>query len=386
LTESARLDALDSLRMLDTAPEERFDRVVRLAQRLFDVPTVAVNLVDEDRQWAKASIGLPTELPRSHSFCSHTIRRPGTMVVPDAQQDERFRDNPLVTGDPHIRFYAGHPLTAPGGQPVGALCILDDKPRTLTETETRLLVDLADWVEKELASDAELLEAAEVQRRLLPQRPLPVPGFEIAGRCVPARSVGGDFYDWYTLRDGTSHQVVLGDVMGKGVAAAMIATSVRALVRGASRFNSLDEAVTRVGFSLDPDLDELGSFVTLFAARLRSDEPTIEYVDAGHGLAIVLRASGESRRLRSCDLPLGALPGGRWTAESVELGVGDSLVVVSDGILDLFDDTEQALGALIDAHRRVCTAGQLVDEVARFTAARPVEDDVTCVVIRRSGS
>ncbi len=110
MSESARLEALNALGVLDTPPEDRFDRVVRLAQRLFDVPTVAVNLVDEDRQWAKAAIGLPTQLPRQQSFCDHTIRRPDTMVVTDARQDERFRDNPLVTGDPHIRFYAGHPL------------------------------------------------------------------------------------------------------------------------------------------------------------------------------------------------------------------------------------------------------------------------------------
>jgi len=308
------------------------------------------------------------------------------MVVTDAQQDERFRDNPLVTGDPHIRFYAGHPLVAPGGQPVGALCILDDKPRTLSEVETRLLIDLADWVEKELASDAELLEAAEVQRRLLPQLPPSVPGFEVAGRCTPARSVGGDFYDWYTLRDGASHQVVLGDVMGKGVAAAMIATSVRAVVRGASRFNSLEEAVTRAAYGLEPDLDELGSFVTLFAARLRSGESRIEYVDAGHGLAIVLRSSGESGRLRSRDLPLGTFLGGRWTADFVDLAPGDSLVVVSDGLLDLFDNSEDALAALVDAHRRASSAGELVAEVAAFAAAQPVLDDVTCVVIRRSAA
>ncbi len=164
------------------------------------------------------------------------------------------------------------------------MCIIDDKPRTLTEGETKLLVDLADWVEKELASDAELLHAAEVQRGLLPQRPPDVPGFEIAGRCIPTRAAGGDFYDWYSLGDGTTFQVVLADVMGKGVGAALIAASVRALLRGASRFNPLDEAVIRTGLSLEADLDELGSFVTLFAVRLRSDDPTVQYVDAGHGL------------------------------------------------------------------------------------------------------
>src|SRR3712207_6701780 len=150
--EQQRLAALRALNLLDTPYEERFDRVVRLAQRLFDVPTAAVTLIDEDRQWAKAHVGLAREMPREDSFCTYTIETPEALVVQDTLVDDRFRENPLVVNDPKVRFYAGQPLVA-GGQRLGALCILDDKPREVSEADLDLLRDLAAWVEKELRSE-----------------------------------------------------------------------------------------------------------------------------------------------------------------------------------------------------------------------------------------
>src|ERR671921_1502127 len=165
--ELERLDALHQLEILDTPREERFDRVVRLAQRLFDVPMVAISLLDENRQWHKANAGLEyRQTPRTEAFCNRTIQSSGPFVVTDATEDPVYRDNPLVVDKPSVRFYAGQPLAAPGGQLVGTLCILDDKPRQVTTQELALLRDLADWVEKELAIDQELLRASEVQKRL----------------------------------------------------------------------------------------------------------------------------------------------------------------------------------------------------------------------------
>src|ERR1700752_1549332 len=106
--ENTRLDTLRALNILDTSPEERFDRLTRLAKRLFGVPIALVNLVDADRQWFKSCVGLSaTETPRDISFCGHAILGDDILLVPDAGVDERFHDNPLVTGDPNIRFYAG---------------------------------------------------------------------------------------------------------------------------------------------------------------------------------------------------------------------------------------------------------------------------------------
>jgi serine phosphatase RsbU (regulator of sigma subunit) len=381
--EEARVRAVHDLEVLDTPPEDRFDRVVRLAQRLFDVPMVAVNLIDADRQWAKAGIGVDVETPRSTSFCSHAIEQGETMVISDARSDSRFRANPLVTGDPHIRFYAGHPLTAPGGQRVGALCIVDDKPRELDDAQVRLLADLAGWVERELAIDRDLLAAGELQRRLQPQRSPDLPGFEVAGRCLMAREVGGDFYDWH-LVDGRL-QVTLADVMGKGVAAAIMAASVRSVLRGAARFNELEQTVTRAAASLEEDLTETATFVTVFCARLDPRNGVLQYVDAGHGLSAILSPDGRSyRHLASDGLPLGAMPDDAWTAQVTLLQPGETLMSVSDGVLDCFASPQDALAAAQAWNRESGDAEQLVDRVITACGRGVPEDDVTVVVVRRS--
>lgn len=385
--EQDRLDALQALQVLDTQREERFERVVRLAQRMFDVPMVAVNLIDETRQWSKAAVGLAGEMPRSQAFCSHTIQTPKPLVVADATKDERFSSNPLVTGDPSIRFYAGQPLNAPGGQRVGALCIIDDRPREMSQAEVDLLRDLADWVEKELASDEDLHQAGLVQRRLLPRRAPQVPGFEVAGRCRPASVVGGDFYDWYGLgEDG--HQVVLADVMGKGTAAAIIAASVRAVLRGASLYNPLGTAVSRTASSLQLDLEETATFVTAFVVRISpnpasGDEPRLEYVDAGHGLAVVLGSEGSWRRLDGDNLPIGVIEDASFDALPLDLAPGETLVVASDGLLDAFDSGEQVLEQVLAAHRAATSADDLVERVSGLVDGDHLVDDVTIVAVHR---
>ncbi len=153
--EAERLKALYALRLLDTAPEERFDRFTRLARRTFDVPIVLVTFVDANRQWFKSNQGLnATETARDISFCGHAIMQPEVMVIPDALADPRFSDNPLVTGDPQIRFYAGCPIAAPAGQNIGTICLIDQEPRDLDPEDVALLRDLGRMVEDDLASRA----------------------------------------------------------------------------------------------------------------------------------------------------------------------------------------------------------------------------------------
>ena len=147
--DEARVRALEDLGVLDTGPERRFDRITGLAHRLFGVASAAITLIDRDRQYIKSSEGMKLlPGPRDEAFCDRTIRQPGTLVVADASLDARFADNPLVTGERHVRFYAGHPLEAPGGHRVGALCLLDDRPRTFSEPERALLQELAEWVSR----------------------------------------------------------------------------------------------------------------------------------------------------------------------------------------------------------------------------------------------
>jgi len=151
--ESQRLKTLRDLRLLDTPPEERFDRVTRLAKQIFSTPIALVSIVDADRQWFKSRQGLDAEeTHRDISFCGHAILDDKVMVVNDAENDERFCDNPLVCGDPNIRFYAGCPLTAPDGSRVGTLCIIDDKPKDLSDEQLHLLRELGRMVEEELVA------------------------------------------------------------------------------------------------------------------------------------------------------------------------------------------------------------------------------------------
>jgi diguanylate cyclase (GGDEF)-like protein len=152
--EERRIAALHALNILDTDAEERFDRITRLAQRLFSTSMATVTLVDSDRVWFKSVRGYDgTEDPREVSFCPHAILEPGaTMVVKDATLDERFADNPRVTEDPGIRFYAGHPVAAPGGETLGTLCVFDEEARADEDFDAEALAELAGMVEAEIAS------------------------------------------------------------------------------------------------------------------------------------------------------------------------------------------------------------------------------------------
>lgn len=150
--EAARLDALHRTKLLDSPAEERFDKITRLAQRLLDVPIAMVTLIDDQRHWSKSSQGLDRlELPRDVSFCAHAINSPDMMVVPDAALDPRFAENPLVTGDSNIRFYAGYPLKGPGGHNIGTLCVIAHEPRHLSSADEQSLRDLGAMAEAEVA-------------------------------------------------------------------------------------------------------------------------------------------------------------------------------------------------------------------------------------------
>jgi PAS domain S-box-containing protein len=149
--ELQRLRALQDRALLDTPPEERFDRLTRLAQQMFGCRTALVSLVDAERQWFKSRQGMDAcETRRDISFCGHAILGAEIFEIADARLDPCFADNPLVTGPPHIRFYAGAPLTTADGYRIGTLCIIDDKPRRLTDGQRRALRDLADCVEVEI--------------------------------------------------------------------------------------------------------------------------------------------------------------------------------------------------------------------------------------------
>jgi PAS domain S-box-containing protein len=146
-----RVRALQALALLDSAPEERFDRITRTAARLLGVPIALVNLVDDRRQWTKSAVGSEpgTEADRRVSFCAHVVGDAAPVVVPETTTDERFHDNPMVVEDPHLRAYGGVPVRGPSGHVLGSLCVADVAPRRFGARELAILADLAGWVEAE---------------------------------------------------------------------------------------------------------------------------------------------------------------------------------------------------------------------------------------------
>lgn len=154
--DEARLQALRELLILDTPAEARFDRIVEFAATEFDVPIALISLLDRDRQWFKARVGLEAcETGRDISFCGHAILQDGLFQVPDALLDARFADNPLVAGAPFIRFYIGAPLVVPGGAALGTLCLIDTRSRELDAMDRAILSTLRDLVVAELLGQGE---------------------------------------------------------------------------------------------------------------------------------------------------------------------------------------------------------------------------------------
>lgn len=377
--EARRQRAVEALDILDTPPDERIDRVTRLARDFFDVPMVSVTLLDRDRQWRKSELGLGgDEAPREDSFCDATVARGRMLVVEDAEKDDEFADNPFVVGDPRLRFYAGQPLEAPGGEHIGTLCILDTRPRRLSDADRTVLTELAAWVQAELTREHEFTQATIVQRALLPHDTPAIEGYTLAAVAVPAGQVMGDFYDWY-LHDGRL-RLSLADVMGKGIGAGLVAAGVRSALRTAPD-RSLVAAVSEVDQRLADDLEDVHMFVTGLHAELDPADGVVTFVDAGHGLAYILRADDTWEPLRSTGLPLGMGMYEPRSAGTATLAPGDILMCCSDGLLDILDE-EDPFGH-VQRELRGGGPDAAVAEAARLARASAAPDDLTVLVVRR---
>ncbi len=383
--ERLRLDAVRQLELLDTPGEERFDRITRIARELFGVPVAEINLLEETRQFTKSPQlpGVPTDSDRSQSFCDVTIQRPELLVVPDATKDDRFSWRSTVTGERHIRFYAGRPLSLGDDYRVGTLCLVDTAPREFTPDQYRLLEELGQWVERELQDSADRDRAAEVQQSLLPRDQPSLPDFEVAGVCLPAKNVGGDFYSWRGTESGI--ELTIADVMGKGTAGAIMAATVRAAFLSRTGGDVVG-AVRDVNDQLARDLGETGSFATLFHGVIDIASGTLDYADAGHGLTVLVRPDGSFERLEATGLPIGLVADGLWTAGRVVLEPGDRLITFTDGLLDLFDGTLDCIADVAAIVAQADGSQDAVARVAQLTADATADDDVTVVVVTRQAT
>jgi len=188
--EDQRIATLQNLSILDTPLEERFDRITRIASRLFNVPIALISFIDSNRQWIKSRQGLSiTEIPRSDSFCGYAILSGEILVVPDAKRDPRFSENPMVNGPPFLRFYAGCPLAGPDGRILGTLSVLDRRPRRVSKANLKSLKDLASMAEEELRKlpggpEDTLKESEERFRMLAEAAPIGLFLTKPTGECI----------------------------------------------------------------------------------------------------------------------------------------------------------------------------------------------------------
>ncbi|TWJ19330.1 PP2C family protein-serine/threonine phosphatase [Geobacter argillaceus] len=236
---------------------------------------------------------------------------------------------------------------------------------------------------RRLQLQSELNCAAEVQRKLLPQDTLSLSGFEIAALCIPARQVGGDFYDWYETIPGIV-TLTFGDVMGKGLAAAMLMTTVRATLRAVTLRVQPSIAVQMAEQSLRHDLNRSESFVTLFLGRLNVEASLMSYVDCGHGLAFLRRRDGRIEELPPRGLPLGVSSEENYQEGGCVFERGDALVLYSDGVIDA--EHESAIDNTVLSARLegAATAREMVDRIVSLAPqGTPLPDDLTVLVVLR---
>jgi sigma-B regulation protein RsbU (phosphoserine phosphatase) len=231
--------------------------------------------------------------------------------------------------------------------------------------------------------DQELARAAQVVAELLPPAPPAINGYGLAAACLSAREVGGDFYDWHQLPSG-SVSLTVGDVMGKGLSAALLMATVRAVLRAVVTESAPGQVVSRAAAALDSDLSRSGAFVTLFHAQMDSATGRLRYVDAGHGYVLLRRQDGSVEDLKPWGLPLGVNAEEKYFEGTVDLAPGDTLLIYSDGLVearpDVFATREGVARFVGDASDAAGIVRGLVNEV---TQIRPLPDDLTVVALRR---
>ena len=334
------------------------------ARRLLEAKDYAVALLDV-RLPDESGYGLLEELRAT---------RPNTAVV-------------MISGvdDPELGKAAlEHGAFAYHVKPVGAtqlyLLVVNNLQRRSLEMDHRASLDRLEGMVAERVD--QMRRAAELQAGMLPASPLKEDGFEVAAHLTPAREISGDFYDWYRATNGRL-AVTLGDVMGKGLPASLMMATARAALRGASEVEPLEAGIMQAAGVMSAALEVNHAYVTVFHCKFDPRTGSVEYVDAGHGHARLLRGATGQELLPQRSAPIGIFPDTRFVVGRATLEPGDSLVVFSDGLLDLRPDL-----ATKDVHlpyevRRAATAQEMVDILAHGARERELFDDVTVLALKR---
>ena len=259
--------------------------------------------------------------------------------------------------------------------------------RALNEVEERAELKKAEEALREselrrIQLQAELKYAAQIQAGLLPRSYPHIPGFEIAARCLPAKEVGGDFFDWLEVSPGVL-RLTLGDVMGKGMAAALLMATARAAIRAVAQHNRPARAVHLAEKALLSDLENSESFVTLFHGLLNAADRTLSFVDCGHGYVFLRRGDGTVKKLLPRGLPLGVNGGKTYRGGKIRFEKSDVLVLYSDGLIDARPELKLDNRALAGRLDVTATAEEMVELLLGLTDnVDPLPDDITVLVVR----
>jgi sigma-B regulation protein RsbU (phosphoserine phosphatase) len=366
IREADRLDDLRSLKLLDTEPEDRFDRLTRLAADFFQIPSAYVALIDSERQWFKSRVGLcPAETARNMSFCQYTIHLNEPLIIPDARIHPIGQNHPYVVGEPFVRFYAGVPLAGPRGKKIGTFCLVDTVPREFGKDQLASLLAFATLVEREInlgeiienqnellntrqqlletqkELDREFSDAAKYVRQMLPP---PFSAEEIVDwQFHPSTHLGGDGLGYRRINDDLLAIYIL-DVTGHGLGSALLAVTALELLRNRNPASQIDFSrpamvIDRLNRSFQMK-DHAGKFFSVWYGVYSRSARTITYANAGHPPAVLLtRNNGklELSQTASSGSVLGIMPEIDIPEITAEFSPTSELYLFTDGLYESLD-------------------------------------------------
>jgi sigma-B regulation protein RsbU (phosphoserine phosphatase) len=359
--ELVRMDDLRALHLLDTPPEDRFDRVTRLAAEFFNVPMAYVAFMDHNRQWLKSRFGpCPTETTRAISFCQHTLHRGEPLIMPDVREHPLGRRHPMVLGEPFLRFYAGVPLSGPRGQKIGTFCLVGFEPREFGPKQVEQLVTFASIVQREInlgqiiqdqnelldtraelvetqeKLDREFVDAAKYVRRMLPP---PLVGTEILEwHFEPSTHLGGDGLGYRRI-DEDRLAIYMLDVTGHGLGSALLAVTALEFLRSRevrdTDFSKPGVVLGRLNRTFQMK-EHAGKFFSAWYGVFSKSARTITYANAGHPSPLILTREGLSRVAPGGPV-LGVLPDIDVQEITLPFPPEAELYLFTDGLYELHD-------------------------------------------------